>query len=340
MLKVAILGFGFMGKTHADAYLSLPNVCLVGVGDVRTELFTNWNGPSSVKFFNNLDSLLAKVDADILDVCLPTFLHEEFVIKAAKRGMHILCEKPLALDVASADRILAAVRETGGIFMVGQVVRFSAHYVKARELVQSGTCGNVIFTSAFRLSEPPQWARWFSDPQKSGGALYDLHIHDLDYIVDLFGNPEALLTTGVQSKGGCWDQVVDILLYPDKKVVIEASYRMPVGWPFATYLRIVGTSGCVEYGFRVQGNMGTVNQATHSFTLYRDGELPEDFEIHDPTPYLTEVKYFVDCVEHNQQPTRVTPEQSRNVIAVLEAAKRSLETGAVVQLDELGAPVC
>lgn len=332
MLKVAILGFGFIGRAHGEAYARLPNVKMVAVGGCRQERAREWKSPYAIQFYAGPDALLDSADADIVDICLPTFMHEEFVTKAAEKGMHVICEKPLALTVEAVDRMLAAVRKAGVTFMVAQVVRFFAHYTKCRELVRDGSLGNVFFASASRLAEPPRWANWFRDPDKSGGALFDLQVHDLDYLMNLFGVPDSVFAVGLQSDSGSWDHVASSLSYPASKVTIEASYRMAPGWPFTSALRLMGTAGSVEYGFRVQGNVDVVEQAQHSLILYSKGGTATRFEIDDPDPYLRELKYFVDVVERGEQPDAVRPADARSVIAVLQATKQSLETGKVVDL--------
>jgi predicted dehydrogenase len=332
VLKVAILGFGFIGRAHGEAYARLPNVKMVAVGGCRQERVREWKSPYAIQFYAGPDALLESADADIVDICLPTFMHEEFVTKAAEKGMHVICEKPLALTVEAVDRMLAAVRKAGVTFMVAQVLRFFAHYTKCRELVRDGSLGNVFFASASRLAEPPRWADWFRDPDKSGGALFDLQVHDLDYLMNLFGVPDSVFAVGLQSDSGSWDHVASSLSYPVSKVTIEASYRMAPGWPFTTALRLMGTAGSVEYGFRVQGNVDVVEQAQHSLILYSKGGTATRFEIDDPDPYLRELEYFVDVVERGEQPDSVRPADARSVIAVLQATKQSLETGKVVDL--------
>lgn len=332
MLKVAILGFGFIGRAHGEAYARLPNVKLVAVGGCRQERVRGWKSPYVIQFYAGPDALLESADADIVDICLPTFMHEEFVTKAAEKGMHVICEKPLALTVEAVDRMLAAVRKAGVTFMVAQVLRFFAHYTKCRELVRDGSLGNIFFASASRLAEPPRWADWFRDPDKSGGALFDLQVHDLDYLMNLFGVPDSVFAVGLQSDSGSWDHVASSLSYPASKVTIEASYRMAPGWLFTSALRLMGTAGSVEYGFRVQGNVDVVEQAQHSLILYSKGGTATRFEIDDPDPYLRELKYFVDVVERGEQPDAVRPADARSVIAVLQATKQSLETGKVVDL--------
>lgn len=329
MLKVAILGFGFMGRAHGEAYARLPNVKLVAIGGCREERLQEWKTPHAARFYANPDALLDSAGADIVDICLPTFLHEEFVTKAAEKGMHVICEKPLALSVEAVDRMLAAVRKAGVKFMVAQVLRFFAYYTKCRELMQDGTLGEVFFASASRLAEPPRWADWFRDPEKSGGALFDLQVHDLDYLMNQFGVPESLFAVGLQADSGCWDHVVSSLSYPKAKVSIESSYRMAPGRPFTSALRVMGTAGSLEYGFRVEGNVDVMQQAQHSLVVHSKGR-GTSFEVDDPDPYLRELKYFVEVVEKGGEPLAVRPADARDVIAVLQATKQSLETGKIV----------
>jgi predicted dehydrogenase len=335
VLKVAILGFGFIGKAHGEAYAQLPNVKLVAVGGCSEQRSKAWEAPYDVHFYSNADDLLESSEAEIVDVCLPTFLHEEFVIKAAERGMHIICEKPLALTVAEVDRMLTAVHKAGVIFMVAQVVRFFAQYAKCRELVRDGSLGEVFFASSSRLAQPPPWAGWFRDPEKSGGALFDLQVHDLDYLLNLFGMPDRLFAAGLQSASGCWDQVVSCLSYPARKLCIEAGYLMPASRPFTSSLRLMGTAGALEYSFRVKGNVDAMDRAQHELVLYPKEGAATRFDFDDADPYLCELKYFLDTVERGAKPDAVPPEEARNVIAVLEATKQSLELGKVVELQPI-----
>lgn len=335
MLKVAILGFGFIGKAHGEAYAQLPNVRLVGIGGCSKRRVDEWKAPYPVPFYSSVDELLQSSGANIVDICLPTFLHEEFVIQAAERGLHVICEKPLALTVPEVDRMLAAVDKAGITFMVAQVLRFFPHYTKCRELVRKGQLGDVIAASASRLSQFPPWGQWFRDPAKSGGALFDLQVHDLDYLLDLFGMPDCIFASGLRSATGSWDHVINLLSYPNRQISIEASYLMPPSRPFTSALRLVGTKGSIEYEFRVTGNVDSIDRAQHTLTLYPGDGSAADIDVDDADAYLAELKYFVDCVESARKPAFVSPEDARNVIAVLEAAKHSLEAGNVVELQRV-----
>jgi UDP-N-acetylglucosamine 3-dehydrogenase len=336
MLKVAILGLGFMGKLHAQVYARMPHVQLIAVGGCRRERFENWCSPCHVDFYANSDALLA-AGADVLDVCLPTFLHEEFVVRAAERGIHILCEKPLALTISEVDRMLTAVNRAGVTLMVGQVLRFFPQYSKCRELVQNGTLGDPLCAYASRLSYPPKWADWFRDPQKSGGALFDLQVHDVDYIISLFGMPESIYACGFQSPSGAWDQVTSLLLYPGKSACIEASYRMPTSWPFTSTLRAVGTRAVLECKFRVCTNVEDARKAERTLVVYPNEGPPICPQLDDLDPFFAELSYFVDVISRGEKPNEVPVEEARQVIACLEMVKESLETHNVVYVSRRSA---
>jgi UDP-N-acetylglucosamine 3-dehydrogenase len=322
-----------MGRTHADAYLRMPNARLVAVGGSQPGKRATWKPPYDVKLYQEFDAIIKDSNIDVIDICVPTFMHEELVVRSAESGKQVICEKPLAFSVSSFDRMIAAVQRSRVRLMVAQVVRFFAHYARARQLVREGALGEVSYAWAARLSEPPKWAAWFQDPAKSGGGLFDLHVHDVDYMVSLFGQPKRVICTGVQSDAGAWNQVLNLLEYEKTRIAIEANYMMARGWPFTTGLRIVGTGGSLEYGFRVAGNVESVSRAQNDFVLYPDGQPAQKVEIVDPDPYFTELQYFVNCIEKNEDPEMVPLSEVRQVLGIIEAAKRSLETGLPVQLE-------
>lgn len=331
MIKVAILGYGFMGKMHARAYASIPDVEVCAVA-TRRPLDERKGLPKSVAIFQDAQAAIRESGADVVDICLPTLLHEAAVCEACELGLHTLCEKPIALTTAEADRMLAAAKRSGRVFMVAQVLRFFAHYRKIRELIEGGEIGETFYASAQRYSEPPQWAGWFQVAAASGGALFDLHIHDLDFLLSIFGLPETVCAKGSRSASGAWDQVCNVLSCGATTVLGEAGYRMPAGWPFTTAFRAVGAKGSIDYMFRVRGNVDKTGDAEKRLMLYRSGRAPIEIEIDDPDPYRRQLEYFLHCVRSGEPVTEAPPRESRNAIAVLEAAQRSLESGEQVSL--------
>lgn len=331
MIKVAILGYGFMGKVHARAYASIPGVQVCAVATRRPPA-ERASLPDDAVIFPDWEEAIRNSGADAVDICLPTFLHEQAVSAACERRLHVICEKPIALSTAEADRMLAAVERAGTVFMVAQVLRFFAHYRKIRELIEQGEIGEIFYASAQRFSEPPQWANWFQDASASGGALFDLHIHDLDFLLSIFGLPEYLYARGSRSDSGAWDQVTNVLSCGETTVLAEAGYRMPVGWPFTTAFRAVGAKGMIDYSFQVKGNVDKAAMAENRLLLYRSGQVPLIIDIDDPDPYRRQLEYFILCVQAGKQPFLVPARESRNDIAILEATARSLHSGERVKL--------
>lgn len=123
MIKVAILGYGFMGKVHARAYASIPGVRVCAVA-TRKAPADRASLPGDTAIFADWREAISEAGADAVDICLPTFLHEAAVCAACERGLHVICEKPMALTTAVADRMIAAAERAGTVFMVAQVLRF------------------------------------------------------------------------------------------------------------------------------------------------------------------------------------------------------------------------
>jgi hypothetical protein len=209
-MKIGLVGAGLAGRTHGGAINRIEGSCLSAVFDINEAAATTLAG-GKCPVFTDLESFFHEGDFDAVDICLPTFLHEDVVVRALKAGKHVLCEKPLVLSVQAAQRISAVLAEGDRTLMAAHVIRFWPQYVKIRELIQSGAIGRVEIASLYRLSELPRWNRWAPDPEKSGGALYDFHIHDLDFAYSLWGIPQSLSASGIRSDKGAWDSLCSTL---------------------------------------------------------------------------------------------------------------------------------
>ncbi|HOV65237.1 MAG TPA: Gfo/Idh/MocA family oxidoreductase, partial [Spirochaetia bacterium] len=134
MVKVAVTGIGFMGKTHIGVYQKLKGVKLAAMCDIRKDALNiksldaggnikSSSGEvdlSSVKKYTDFDTMLSEGGFDYVDICLPTYLHATYSIKAMEAGYHVFCEKPMALTAREADAMLACVKKTQKLFSVGQ----------------------------------------------------------------------------------------------------------------------------------------------------------------------------------------------------------------------------
>jgi predicted dehydrogenase len=340
MFKVGFVGFGFMGAHHAQCWKATEEVELAGVADVREERRKVAADRFGCPAYGSIEELLDAQEMDALDVCSPTFLHAEHAVAGCKRGLHVLTEKPMAIDVESCDRMIAAADEAGVTLMVAQVLRFWPEYMAIKEIVDSGKYGKVLFAHASRYGGPPAgaWENWFADPKRSGGGVLDLHIHDADYLQYLLGMPTKLIAGGSKTATGATDSiVVESWGYPSgATVTAHGSLMMSKSYGFTMRLLVNLEHASVTYGY-----------GTPSLMVYpNDGE---PFEPEMPQPpvkesaakegnvsslggYYNEIKYFLECVKTGRKTTIVTPRDAREAVRLCKAAEKSAETHEVITL--------
>lgn len=331
MIRVGLIGAGYIGEVHAEAWSRIPKAKLVAVTAKRWENAARLARRFGARAHREAESLLA--DVDVADVCVPTFLHERFVVMAALAGKHVLCEKPLALSLSAADRIIEVVERARIKFMVAHVMRFWPEYRVIKALVDEGKIGRLLCISVQRVAQAPTWAQWLHDPERSGGVALDLMIHDLDFVSWLSGTPIAVYARGLQAQNGVPDHVLATVSYESGcEAFVEGSWRMPTGFPFTIALRALGTGGCVEFFFRAWGGLKRRLGVQRTLVLFTPGKPPEQLPVEDKDPYAAEVEYFADCVLECRDPTLVTPSEARAAVALSLAVRESLQSDKVVNL--------
>ncbi|MEG0252355.1 MAG: Gfo/Idh/MocA family oxidoreductase [Christensenellaceae bacterium] len=335
MLKSAIIGTGFIGNAHATAYQNIKNVQLAAIVDVNEEKGKAAAKEFNCKYYSDAEEMLKNEDVDIVDVCLPTFLHEQYVVLAAKYKKNVICEKPVTLTLESMDNMIQATQKAGVKFMVAQVVRFWPEYVKIKEMFDAGAFGDVKMVYANRIAQHPNWTQWHKNPKNSGGGLFDLHLHDIDFLQYLFGDVKSVYAVGKASETGCWNHVMTTLKFKDgNAATAEGIFDMTENYPFTMTFRIVGESRTVDYSMVAGFNLEDVASSKRAAMLYENGCEPKKLGIEETDAYQIELQYFADAIEKNEPIKVVTPENSRHVVEIMLAIQKSLETGNVVELSK------
>jgi len=220
-VRVGIIGMGFMGRMHLAGYRKLPDAKVTAMADIDEEKRRGKAGDAGnlgdtgfqfdIKSFEQVyDSgfkLIEDPAIDLVDICVPTCDHKDLFVAAVEAGKHVLCEKPMAVRPADVTAMVAAGKNAKGAVMIAQCIRFWPAYVLLKEYVNSrkfGKCKSVILC---RQGGKGMWSPWYYQAAVSGGALYDLHVHDTDYVNFLFGRPESVSSIG--SVGGTSDKGVD-----------------------------------------------------------------------------------------------------------------------------------
>lgn len=247
MIKVGLIGCGFMGTMHANCYKNIEGVELAAVADLRREKAEEVAQGTNATIYSDGKDLIANADLDIIDICLPTFLHAEYALMAMDKVGYLFVEKPVTLTTEEGDALLAKSKATGCKVQVGQVVRFMDEYVELKKIVESGKYGKVVNANFRRISPRPEWGwkSWLLDCSLSGGAAQDLHVHDIDYVLSIFGEPENFYTLK-NIIGEKNSYINTIMKYPEFVVGLEGTWDLPASYAFNAMFRVVFENAVVE----------------------------------------------------------------------------------------------
>lgn len=334
MLNIGVIGPGFIGGTHMAAINNSDKLNLVAVAGSNEEKGGKAAQEYNCKWYADPEEMIKEEDIDIVDICVPSFLHEKYVFLAAKYKKHIICEKPITLSVDSFDRMTNAAKEAGVYFMVAQVIRFWPEYKDIKKRYDAGEFGEIKMVYANRLCQHPVWTTWHHDPEKSGGGLYDLHLHDIDVMRYIFGPVKRVYAIGWQSKTGCWDHVITSLTFENGvNAAVEGAFDMTENYPFTMQFRIVGDGKSADYILSAGLNLEDVGSAARQEIIFETGKDPvqADVDINEDG-YQNELEYFAGCIEDSKENTIAPLSQSREVLQILDAVKESLKTGRAVEL--------
>lgn len=213
-VRVGIVGFGFMGRTHMRAYQRAARdgyaCAVVAVADNSLRSFEDVDNSSGnletgeaglgfegVSLTSDTHGLIGNPDIDLVSICTHTDTHVDLAIAALDAGKHVLVEKPIAIRPEDVQRLADASAGSDRVCMPAMCMRYWPAWVKLHEFITSRRYGAVRSAEFHRLGSRPTWAaEFYADEARSGGALYDLHIHDTDFIVHCFGVPDSVSTSG------------------------------------------------------------------------------------------------------------------------------------------------
>jgi predicted dehydrogenase len=338
MLRIGIVGWGFMGKMHFRCYKSDTNVEVTAICDADAKQLQNSSGVagnisgaeddldlSNIALYSDLSKMLAEEKLDALSIASPTFLHASQTIEALNAGVHVFCEKPMALNSGDCREMTEVAKQSGMILQIGHCIRFWPEYVQAKEIIDSQKYGKVLAATFQRLSLTPTWS-WdncFLDGKRSGGAMLDLHIHDTDYVQYVFGMPKEVFSRGVIGPSGEYDHTVTQYLYGNDCVITaEGGWIMAPGFGF-------------EMSFKIMLEKVTLVYSSAQEPTFRifpiDGEtiIPE---IPTGDGYSFEIQHFVDTLSGKAVPSIITPEQSGDSVKIIEAEKESIRNNDKISL--------
>lgn len=325
MVKVGLVGCGFMGTMHANVYSVLEGATLVGVYDRKPERAAEFVGKWGGTVYASLDALLGDPGIELVDVCLPTSDHAEASIAACRAGKHVMCEKPMALTIEDADRMVDAARTAGVKMMVGHCIRFWPEYQELKAIVDGGRMGRLLSLNLTRYGAFPEYTvdRWAADPSKAGGGM-DMHIHDTDFALYLLGEPRSMVSQGNRDERGV-GHFFTTMDYGGTIVHLEGGWNLPQGAPF-------------RMEFRAVFERGTAIYRDGELWVYEEGKGPARTEtaqreasgaggnLSSLGGYYNELEYLVRCIEDGEDPVVASPESSRESLRTVLEEVRQIES--------------
>jgi predicted dehydrogenase len=301
-VKLGVIGLGFMGSTHSKAALQLPGVQLTAVCDKYEQNlsgdFSNVRGNSGdvggkvdfsgVAKYREVPDLLADRNVEAVDICLPTGMHERVAVDALRAGKHVLVEKPMALDGAAADRIVAEAEKCGRILMTAQVIRFWPEYVALRDTMINGRLG-ALRTAVFRRRcAAPSWGVW-----ETSGA-FDLLIHDVDFTIHLLGKPESIRATGYSDDTAGIDILHAHFFYSNGiEALVTGGWHNRGDYPFSMEFTATFDQDTME--FSTASGQGVLKSAPGA-------------------AYAAEIAHFAEACNTGTQPVLCPPRESADAI--------------------------
>ena len=334
MFKIAIIGPGSISRTYADALKNSETVEIRAIAGRDTEKGRVMAAEYGVPYYVDQEQMYEKEDLDAVLICTPTYTHEEMVRRAIAHNVHVMCEKPFVLDTDTAEQLILEAQKANVRLMVMQVVRFWPEYVKVKEMVGNGELGEIKNVYMNRLSSHPTWATWHRDPKKSGGGLYDLHIHDVDFLYHMFGNVDSVYAVGKREESGCFNNVSTVMKFAcGVSAVVEGFMDITGAFGFTTNVRVNGSEAAVEMLNKNVYLESGETVKTNKLAVYRKNAAVQITEVEAYDPYARETEYFAECAQNDLKMDMVPNEDVVYVLQILAAIRKSLETGELVRIE-------
>ncbi len=314
-LKVGLVGAGGIAQSYLRVFQEITGARITAVADTRPRAANTMAEAVRGTAYPSYRALLEDSDVDAILVCTPPSTHPEIVLEGIESGRHVLCEKPLAIDVASARAMVSAADAAGVVFTMAAKFRFVKDVIRARQIVASGILGELIVVENLFASRVDMTRRWNSDPAISGGGvLIDNGTHSVD-VVRYFLGPvvEVMAVEAKRIQNLAVEDTATMLLRTADGVLGTVDLSWSVEKATDAYLTLYGSQGTISVGW--QG------------ARYRQISSPEWVEFGDGydkvSCMVSQVENFCGAIR-GDEPLAITAEDAIASVAVIEAAYASM----------------
>ena len=347
MVRVGLVGIGFMGMIHYLAYRRAAGAKVTAIcsGDAKKRA-GDWRGIqgnfgppgeqmdlSGVTAYAKFDELLADPKIDLIDICLPPDLHLHATKRALAAGKHVFCEKPIALDVPSAKQMVTAARRAKRLLAIGHVLPFFPEYAYVLKLAQSGKYGPLKSAHFKRVISEPTWLKGFFDPTKVGGPAVDLHVHDAHFLRVLAGMPKQLRSVG-RMRGDVVEYFETQFEYGAGGPFITATSGVipQQGRPFTHAYEIHFERATVLFDFAVIGGEPVAAMPVTLLTARGKVTRPELGAADPIDAFVAEIREVATAVRKGQESPLLSGELARDALVLCQKETQSVASGKIVRL--------
>jgi predicted dehydrogenase len=365
MVRIGVIGLGFMGMTHFEGATAFEDESSNGLRKIsgskleggqitaiatrnETKLNGDWTsiqgnfGPqggnndlSKIKKYSDYHDLLNDPDIDLVDICLPTDQHEQVVLESIAAGKNTLVEKPIAVELAAADRMVNAANDAGVQLLVAHVLPFFPEFLYVSNIVKSQEYGKLKAAHFRRVICPPDWSDGMSDFKKLGGWGVDLHIHDNHFLSTLCGVPKQVFSRGTLAEGFV-NHVHSSYVYddPDLAVTCLSGGIAAQGLNFAHGFELYLERATIVYGAGTYNKDWVVDREltllTNDDEKLRVPELPGGSEW--CSAFTAELQAAVDSIRDGVTNPLLSSELARDSLKLCYAEAESIASGGLVSL--------
>ncbi len=327
-IGIGVIGTGAIAnRAHLPTYRSLPDTKLIGVSDIDEDKVKLIAKQYRAQPFTDYNLLLDREDINAVSICAPPSLHAEIAVRAAERKKHILCEKPIALTLEDADRMIKAAKENNVLLMIGHHLRFQENFLKLKELIENEDFGRITMMKCLWLGKSAVFGGWktqsdyYKKRHLGGDVLHNYGPHVTDLVRWLCGD-----VVGVYAHTDIYGAKPDIQVYDRANVHLRFENGIigdiSLGYfPYEEHwIEFIGTRGrviCDIFGNTMDIRYGS-RSVQSTFKQPKSG-------------WVREIEHFVDCIKQNSQPA-VSGEDGKKAMEIVLAAYKSQESGEMVKL--------
>lgn len=345
-MKIGIAGIGFMGMIHFLTYEKVRGAKVAALCETdKTRLAGDWRtikgnfGPQGrvmdlegIAKYEKLDDLMADPTLDAIDICLPPSFHAPTAIRALQAGKHVFCEKPIALKAADAKKMVDTAAKAERVLMIGHVLPFFPEYAQARKIIDSGRYGRLLGGHFRRVISDPQWLPNYYVPDKIGGPMLDLHVHDAHFIRLLFGMPERVTSQG-RMRGDVAEYWNSQFEFADRDLVVSATSGVvnQQGRGFLHGFEIHLEKATLAYEFMIVADQPHVSMPLTVFDDKGKAKKPSIGEGDPMLAFEAEIKEVLKALKAGTASPLLAGDLARDAVVLCNRQTQSIQTQKAVK---------